>query len=385
MSNKIKHILLTQIFIFVIFCLTLSPASSKHNSYYSEKCFLSDPVETVTINYYFDGTLIHTAELNKGTSLSLPDISDLKNMLECSFSSNEYDFQAKTVEWHLSSVDGEYAGKDFSADSDTDLHAVIVATDKTVNYELIYDYFSAENFKTKNYTFDYGENVAINNIDGVNIAGFYKDPFYKQKSVLPETATENKTYYVKLNKIISYTLNGKTFNALYGTSLNDIKETETYIYEDFYLDENHKVKYVYTLLDGLILYADQTRTAYTLTVIDDGDRKTIYVPVSDNTIIKSSLIGDANKYYYYSGTEVAFPLKIEKDVVIYTEVPSVSTDNDSSHKTDSKKSSLSENDAVVLIVVGCVLAFVIIASVLYEKIFKKRITEYKVKKNAKKK
>ena len=142
---------------------------------------------------------------------------------------------------------------------------------------------------------------------------------------------------------------------------------------------------MYTLLDGLILYADQTRTAYTLTVIDDGDRKTIYVPVSDNTIIKSSLIGDANKYYYYSGTEVAFPLKIEKDVVIYTEVPSVSTDNDSSHKTDSKKSSLSENDAVVLIVVGCVLAFVITASVLYEKIFKKRITEYKVKKNAKKK
>lgn len=383
MNNITKRMFLTQIFIFAIFFLIFSPVSHTNAEHSTEKFFLSESVETVTVNYYFEETLIQSLELNKGTTISLPDIAGLKYMLEYSFPSEKYDFQSKSVVWHVSSCEGDIAENEFSAESDTNLYAAIISTTKTITFELIYDYFSASNYKTKNYIFDYGETIEIKNIDGMNVEGFYKDPFYKQISVLPDIAVEDKTFFVKFSKFISYTLNGETFNARYGTPLDNIKETETYIYEDFYLDEEHKEKYVYTLLDGLVLHAEKTRTAYVLTVRDDSDEENVYVPLNDNTILKSALAGNANKYYYCNGTEVEFPLKVEKDVVIYTKPPSKTTDKPSD-ETDSMKNSLSENDVTILIIVCCVLGFAIIASVLYEKVFKNRISEFKTKKKRKK-
>ena len=332
--------------------------------------------EQLTVRFYYENTLLSTSLVSSGSSFVLPSITAFSELINSANFPNPPTLSGKNVRWRISSNDGEIAeNNSIIISSSTDFFAELIDTSKTITYTFIYNYYSPNDYQKKVITMPFGASATKPEIYGLNDYLVYNDALYTEKLPFEQIASHDLTYFAKPNKKVFFSLNGELMSAEYGAPLSSIKGTETFKYDKFYLDEQHTKEYTYTLLDGLILYADKITTAYVVTLIDENEEQTLFVPLNDN-ILTSNMVGDGN-WYTQSGDKISFPFEINSDAILTRNAPQEirPDEKDENDKNNENSPKLSSSETTALIVVSCTLAFVLIASLVYEKFLKHRLKE----------
>ena len=345
------------------------------------EAFSANADEQITVRFYYENHLLSVSSINSDTPFVLPDITAFADLLICANIPSPPALSGKNVRWRINSANGEIVENAVSVSVSTDFYAELIETQETVIYTFIYNYYSPNDYQKKVKTFSFGETATKPEILGSTDYPVYGDAYYTNIMPFEQVASHNVTYFAKPNKKVYFTLNGEQMSTDYGAPLSSILGTETHKYDKFYLNEEHTLEYAYTLLDGLILFADKIRFAYKLTLINENEEQILYIPINDNFITENQ-VGDG-KWFSANGTEISFPYEIKADTVFSSYAqPNNSENSNPENNIDSDDSSissdphkLSDSEKTALIVVSCTLGFIVIGSLVYEKFLKERVRE----------
>ena len=236
--------------------------------------------ESVVVTYVYDGKEKSMIAVEKGSVLQAPpSYTTLTNM-------GISDLEGKSISLKLETEDGETVVYPYTFQSDVTFCIILTPTEEKVTYSYIYDYVSADNYQIYTRPLTVGTKIDLSaKIGNYNISAFYSDPGLKNQVVPDLIAEQDATYYVALNKTVSFTLNGTAYTAQYGESVRKVTKTDTHAVPTFFLDEGMTVRYETGLaIDDIVLYGTYVRTHYAVTFVNKDQKVVKYFPInSDGT------------------------------------------------------------------------------------------------------